>query len=452
MKWNHRRRVSVAWQADRESGEEGGRRKRKPKSQSKSPIPHPSFIPSIHFRRPHSHRHRHRPGHGVRRRGEQGRAHHVARLPRLGQAASGFRRRKGGRRCPSLARERIGPRGESRQSERRQSHRDARSVRQAGRLRPRDSQANRSRCWTWSTWWPAATAFPAGATGHRSDQRPGRRYADRQERKTTSSATESIIASRRCRLWTACSFPTVVRGPVQVDSAGHTFADFPATANRPSGYIWAGGAIPADQPAVIFEAAASVEQSWAASTTPRPVTACCSCTPTRESPSIWRRSGGQIPAASWCVSAPWRANGNGLRARHGRCMPTSGCWSMAKCVFDAERSVARNGAFRWDSDSPRRTGFLTLAATDGGNGIDSDWIMFGDPRLELAPVKERTKVPTRRFLPSFQQRKNHHEDMTKYAGNPVRSPANIRGGSQPPQDVVDDEKSSRPSATCHRSV
>ena len=27
--------------------------------------------------------------------------------------------------------------------------------------------------------------------------------------------------------------------------------------------------------------------------------------------------------------------------------------------------------------------FLTLATTDGGNGIGIDWIMFGDPRLEL---------------------------------------------------------------------
>jgi hypothetical protein len=27
--------------------------------------------------------------------------------------------------------------------------------------------------------------------------------------------------------------------------------------------------------------------------------------------------------------------------------------------------------------------FLTLAATDGGNGIHGDWIMFGDPRIEL---------------------------------------------------------------------
>jgi hypothetical protein len=41
--------------------------------------------------------------------------------------------------------------------------------------------------------------------------------------------------------------------------------------------------------------------------------------------------------------------------------------------------------------------FLTLVATDGGDGGSCDWIMFGDPRLELqtippAPVRERPKV------------------------------------------------------------
>ena len=33
--------------------------------------------------------------------------------------------------------------------------------------------------------------------------------------------------------------------------------------------------------------------------------------------------------------------------------------------------------------------FLTLVATDGGNGYQQDHIMFGDPRLELAPAKDR---------------------------------------------------------------
>ena len=30
-----------------------------------------------------------------------------------------------------------------------------------------------------------------------------------------------------------------------------------------------------------------------------------------------------------------------------------------------------------------RNRYLTLVGTDGGNGIGGDWIIFGDPRLEL---------------------------------------------------------------------
>ena len=42
--------------------------------------------------------------------------------------------------------------------------------------------------------------------------------------------------------------------------------------------------------------------------------------------------------------------------------------------------------------------------------------------------------------------------MTKCAGNLVGSPANVRGGWQPPRDVADNENSSGSPATFHRSV
>ena len=31
--------------------------------------------------------------------------------------------------------------------------------------------------------------------------------------------------------------------------------------------------------------------------------------------------------------------------------------------------------------------FLTLASTDGGDGLMWDWILFGDPRLELLSIE-----------------------------------------------------------------
>jgi hypothetical protein len=38
--------------------------------------------------------------------------------------------------------------------------------------------------------------------------------------------------------------------------------------------------------------------------------------------------------------------------------------------------------------------FLTLAATDGGNSFFYDWVMFGDPRIELEPITEKIAPPT----------------------------------------------------------
>ena len=85
-----RRRLPLAGQTDGASGEvrrQGSSEVRNPKSQ----IPQSH---SPHLSVQHSHRRRHRPGHGVRRGSRQGGRHHFARLPRLGEGASGRRRRR----------------------------------------------------------------------------------------------------------------------------------------------------------------------------------------------------------------------------------------------------------------------------------------------------------------------------------------------------------------------
>ena len=46
-----------------------------------------------------------------------------------------------------------------------------------------------------------------------------------------------------------------------------------------------------------------------------------------------------------------------------------------------------NGAMPISIPIARNDRFLTLVATDGGNTIACDWIMFGDPRLELTPAE-----------------------------------------------------------------
>jgi hypothetical protein len=46
---------------------------------------------------------------------------------------------------------------------------------------------------------------------------------------------------------------------------------------------------------------------------------------------------------------------------------------------------AFHGALKISVPLNRDDQFLTLAITDGNDGINSDWLLFGDPRIELSP-------------------------------------------------------------------
>ena len=157
----------------------------------------------------------------------------------------------------------------------------------------REIPKQRSRCSIWSTWWPAATASPAGETGasiRPTAGQPIRRPAQIRRMRFTPLVTRSIIASRHCRWWTAFSFPTAEPAGAGRFGRSHVCrvprdrqCDVPATSGRAA-------SIPTGQ------GIRQLGLSWMASTMPRPVMACCSCTPTRGSHSIWTRSGGQTPA------------------------------------------------------------------------------------------------------------------------------------------------------------
>ena len=144
--------------------------------------------------------------------------HHVARLPRFGQAATGYGDKDTDRRRPNLARERIGPRGESAC----RSQWPHASYDNQGRPPSLSASCARfpskpSRRSTWSTWWPAATASPAGGTGasmstngRPTDKQPPSDDFDSCRRRQVSSCRGD------CRLWMAFSFPTA--GPAECRS------------------------------------------------------------------------------------------------------------------------------------------------------------------------------------------------------------------------------------------
>lgn len=60
--------------------------------------------------------------------------------------------------------------------------------------------------------------------------------------------------------------------------------------------------------------------------------------------------------------------------------------------FQRRQIDGGNGAYSLEIPIREREHFLTLAATDGGNGIAADWIVFGDPRLDLKMVQPFSKA------------------------------------------------------------
>ena len=186
-------------------------------------------------------------------------------------------------------------------------------------------------------------------------------------------------------------------GAVQVDSAGHTFADFGETDGRTGLNIWAGGAILVPS---------SSMPSWVASLLP-------SAPPS--STLLRTQLGGIDYAASgrgliflhansgitFDLEAIRRANPSSkllrFRATAGNTEPMSetgkeAVYADVWVLVDGNVRFRRreingcSGAFPIVFPVAENDRFLTLAASDSGNGRGGDWILFGDPVLELATV------------------------------------------------------------------
>ena len=168
--------------------------------------------------------------------------------------------------------------------------------------------------------------------------------------------------------------PNGGKNAVQVDSAGHACDEFPGTANTTWQYIWAGGqlrdeGVPTKLDDVDYASPGHGLLYFNGNNAP--------------SHSIWKPFGGRTPVASCCDSAPSRQ----YRARPSSTVtPTSGCWWTVSRGSAAGRSEVLTAHIRSRCRSAQSDRFLTLAATDGGDGIRHDWIIFGDPRLELLPA------------------------------------------------------------------
>ena len=176
-------------------------------------------------------------------------------------------------------------------------------------------------------------------------------------------------------------------GNVQVDSAGHTFGDFPVTQNLTACYLWAGGAVPMDNPYPSLTMLDGVDYSQ----------------PERGLLFLHANKG-----ITFDLEAIRKANPDWKPSRFCAVAGNSEKYSEAGAPVAADVWVLVDGQVRYRRRDingchgafsiaiPIAAGerFLTLVATDGDGNIGNDWIIFGDPRLELTGVNtpvNRTK-------------------------------------------------------------
>jgi len=163
--------------------------------------------------------------------------------------------------------------------------------------------------------------------------------------------------------------PDSGHGPVRTDSAGHVFEDCPTTFNRTAHYLWAGsGAVPT------------------LGTTSRTTLGNIDYAQ-KDRCYLFMHSNKGV---TFNLEAIRKAHPNVTIRRFLAVLGNAaeGSADVWIVIDGKERFCRREISNRFVAmpvDVPiRKTDhFLTLIATDGGDDIHSDWIMLGDPRLEL---------------------------------------------------------------------
>ncbi len=186
--------------------------------------------------------------------------------------------------------------------------------------------------------------------------------------------------------------PDGSKGPVQTDSAGNTFEWFPETSNVTDGGIWVGGVMHADPPFQDIPATVGgIDYSSAGHG------------------ALYLHSNRGI---TFNLDAIRQANpGYQIRcfrsvagntevlSEKNRGSAMADFWVLVdgKARYRRRQINAMSGDFRIEIPIAEKDRFLTLASTDGGDGIMWDWILFGDPKLEMLstagerPIRSRPK-------------------------------------------------------------
>ena len=142
--------------------------------------------------------------------------------------------------------------------------------------------------------------------------------------------------------------PDGSKGPVQVDSVGHTFADFPKTANSTSCDFWAGGIVPTDEPQTPRSKIGGVDYALHGHGV---LFMHANKGITFDLAAIRRAN----PDCSVVRFLAVTGNAEPATEQGPRFAPMFGCWSMVRSVSTAGRSIMTVAHYRWPFRFARMT-------------------------------------------------------------------------------------------------
>jgi len=165
--------------------------------------------------------------------------------------------------------------------------------------------------------------------------------------------------------------------PSQIDSAGHTFPDwFEPTCNQTYGYIWAGGKIPSSPGAHLRAVLDGIDYSESIHGS---IFLHANSGVTFDLAAI-RKAHPSFRIAKFVAKT---GNAESSSATLGDAGADVWVFVDGKVQFRRRQINYMNGAFAVDLPIAKTDRFLTLVSSDGNHSIGWDWIVFGDPRLEL---------------------------------------------------------------------
>jgi hypothetical protein len=185
--------------------------------------------------------------------------------------------------------------------------------------------------------------------------------------------------------------PDGARDEVQIDSAGNAFDGFCGTSATTWQHIWAGGALHGqDYPTKLGDIDYALPPH-------RLILLHASTGITFDLEAIRRaHPGARILRFRAAVANTETAELN----------DRADIWVLVdgKPRFQRREINGRSGVLWVSVPIGIKERFLTLATTDGGDGISHDWIIFGDPRLELRTVEMSEQNDAARFRRAVRQR------------------------------------------------